>query len=162
MSNLNREALAHYIKPIAGELGSEYYLIGKDIDDMSVEMNGSFETKKNILGETSVTDTGYSPSMAVAPYYANPADTIYPFVKDLAMNRKSGDDCKAKFLEVIVSDTKAESHEAWEEDCKIEIVSYGGPTEGFAIPFTIHPCGNRKQGTVTLLNKVPTFTPTEG
>lgn len=162
MSKLNRSALVHYIKPMAGELGSTYHLIGKDIDEMSMEMNGSFETKKNILGETSVTDTGYSPSMSVTPYYADPSESIYPFMLDLTMNRKSGDDAKAKLLEIVIEDPKAESHKAWEEDCVVEIVSYGGNTEGLAIPYNIHPNGNRREGTVTIVDKVPTFTPTEG
>lgn len=134
-----------------------YYLIGKDIDDLSVEMNGSFETKKNILGETSTEDNGYNPQATVTPYYANPDDPIYPFLKDLAMNRKSGDDAKAKYLEVWVEDTSAATHDAWEEDCRIEITSYGGNTSGLQIEYVIHPDGNRKQGSVTITDGVPTF-----
>ena len=82
----------------------EWYWVGKDIDDMSVEMNGSFETKKNIMDESSVTDTGYNPSVSATPYFADPDDAIYAFLEDIAMNRKSGDDCKAECLEVIVKE----------------------------------------------------------
>ena len=38
----------------------------------------------------------------------------------------------------------------------------GGPTSGYAIPFTINEDGSRTQGTVTVENKVPTFTPAGG
>lgn len=154
---LKRSALAHYIS--AGTALSEaWFLIGKDIDDMSMDMGGSFETKKNILDETSVSDTGYQPSMSVSPYYANPEDSIYPFLKDLALNRKSGDEAKAKLLEVIIDDTEAEKHDAWKEDCVIEITSYGGGTEGVTIEYTIHPNGNRVQGKVTIgEDKIPVF-----
>ena len=145
---LKREAHAYYVKSLG--LSAKYQIIGEDIDDMSVEMNGSYESKKNILGKNTVTDNGYTPSVAVSPYYANPEDDIYPFLKDLAMNRKSGDDAKAKMLEVPIEDTEAEQHDAWEEDCKIEITSYGGNTEGFAIGFTVHPYGTRKQGYATI------------
>lgn len=162
MAKLKRSALAHYIKPVSGELGASWFLIGKDIDDMSVDMGGSFETTKNILDETSVTDTGYSPSISVTPHYADPSESIYPFLLDLSMNRKSGDDAKAQMLEVVIENASAESHKAWQEDCVIEINSYGGGTNGVTIEYTIHPNGNRKQGTVTIENKVPTFVPAEG
>lgn len=135
----------------------EWYWVGKDMEELNVEMNGSFETKKNIQDETSVTDQGYSPSVEGDPYYADPTDAIYAFLEDLALERKSGDDCKAQYLEVIVKDTTAASHLAYVEDCKIEITSYGGPTEGFRINFAVHPTGNRVKGTVTISDKVPTF-----
>lgn len=153
---LKRSALAHYISA-GSNLSDTWFLIGKDIDDMSMDMGGSFETKKNILDETSVTDTGYQPSMSVTPYYANPEDSIYEFLKDLAFNRKSGDDAKCKLLEVIIDDTEATTHDAWKEDAVIEITSYGGGTEGVTIEYTIHPNGNRVQGKVKIENKVPTW-----
>ena len=123
--------------------------LGDDIDDLSVAMNGSFETKKNIKEQTSTTDNGYTPSIEVTPYYANPDDPFYEFIKNLAMKRLSGDECKAEYMEVIVEDTEAATHEAYREDCKIEIGDYGGGTDGFMIPFTIHPAGNREEGTAT-------------
>lgn len=153
---LKREAHKFFVK--AGS--KPYYLVGKGVDDMSVEMNGSFETKKDITGQTSVEDDGYNPSVSVEPYYADPEDDIYDFLKDLALNRKSGDEAKAKYLEVIIEDTSATSHEAWEEDCRIEIVSYGGDTKGFQIAYNVHPDGNRKQGTATITDGVPTFSTT--
>lgn len=156
MAKLKRSALAHYLNT-SKALGGNWYLIGKDIDDMSVDMNGSFETKKNILDETSVTDTGYQPSIAVTPYYADPSDSIYDFLMDLALGRKSGDDAKAQYMEVIVTDASAETHEAWKEDCRIEIISYGGGTDGVTIEYTIHPDGNRVKGSVKIEDKVPTW-----
>ena len=146
MSKLKREAHALYIKPAVGSLSSNnYFLIGKGIDDLSVEMNGSFEQKKDITGETSVSDTGYSPQVSVEPYHADPTDSIYDFLKDLAMNRKSGDDCKVKILEVLI-DKNESPYDAWEEDGKIEITSYGGDTSGYQIPFTVNYTGERVKG----------------
>lgn len=156
MARLHRSALAHYISV---DNGTSWYLIGKDITEMNVEMGGSFETSTNILDETSVVDTGYEPSMTVTPYYADPADALYDFMKDLAMNRKSGDDAKCLFMEVLIEDTSASSHDAWKEDAIIEITSYGGGTEGVNIEYAIHPTGNRVQGKVAISNKVPTWTP---
>ena len=157
MSKLKREAHALYIKPAVGSLSSNnYFLIGKGIDDLSVEMNGSFEQKKDITGNTSVSDTGYSPQVSVEPYHADPTDSIYSFLKDLAMNRKSGDDCKVKILEILI-DKESGAYDAWEEDGKVEITSYGGDTSGMGINYNLWYDGNRTKGTATISDKVPTF-----
>lgn len=153
MAKLKRSALAHYIKQDV--LSADWYLIGKDIEELTVEMNGSFETSTNILDETHVTESGYAPSISVSPHYADPEESIFPFLKDLAFNR--GGKANAKMLEVLIEDTSAEQHDAWEEDAIIEINNYGGGTNGVTIEYTIHPNGNRKAGHVTIENKVPTF-----
>lgn len=158
MGKLARKALAHYIDASFGGSGSpKWYLIGKDIEEMSVELNPDTESKENILGETSVTDNGYEVSMSADPYYADPDDEIYDKIEDIAMNRKKGDDCKTTILEVIISGTGP--HKAWTEDVLIKPQSYGGDTSGVQIPFDVLFDGNRKEGTVTIEGKVPTFTP---
>lgn len=159
MSKLKREAHALYMKPASGTLSPTYYLLGKGIDDMSVEMNGSFEQTRDVTGDVSVSDTGYSPQISVEPYHADPTDSIYEFLKDIAMNRKSGDDCKVKILEVLIDKTDAgNKYDAWEEDGKVEITSYGGDTSGLGINFNLWYDGNRTKGTATIAAKVPTFT----
>lgn len=158
MAKLKRSAHAFYVR--SGST-AEWQIVGKDIDDMSVDMNGSFETTHNILDEVSVNDTGYEPQVSVTPYYANPEDAIYDYLLDLALNRKSGDECTGQYLEVIVENSTATSHKAWLENCKFEIVSYGGDTNGFQIEYNVLPNGNRQEGTATIAsdtNKTPTFT----
>lgn len=155
MAKLKREAHGFYIK-VPG--ATNYFLIGSGMDSLSVEMNGSFEQTADITGNVAVSDTGYKPQVSVDPYKADPEDAIYDFLKDLALNRKSGDDAKVKYLEVLIDDTDASSHDAWEEDARIEITNYGGDTSGMAINFNVWPDGNRKKGTATISNKVPTFT----
>ena len=162
MAKLARKALAHYIDGSFGGSGSpKWYLIGKDIDDMSVELNPDTESTENILGETSVKDNGYEVSMSSDPYYADPADEIYAKIKDIAMNRLKGDECKTKILEVVI-DKETGPFDAWIEDCIVKPQSYGGDTSGVGIPFDVLFNGNRKQGTATISDRVPTFTPSEG
>lgn len=154
---LKREAHRLFLNT-KGTAEASWYWVGDDMDEMNVEMNGTFDTKKNIKGQTSVSDEGYTPSISATPYYANPDDSIYDFLEDLALGRKSGDDCLAEYMETIVKDTKATNHLAYKEDCKIEINTYGGPTNAFQIEYTIHPAGNREKGYVTLTaDGVPTF-----
>ena len=155
---LTRGAHLFYIDTSFGTGTTSWYLVGKDIEEMSVDLGADTEIVKNILDETSVRHNGYEPTIDADPFYADPDDALYPKLKDIAMNRKKGDDCKTKYLEVIVEDTEATSHSAWQEDCYIVPQSVGGDTSGFQIPFQVLPAGNRQAGSATLANKVPTFT----
>lgn len=156
---LHRSHLLHYLDANFGTGTESWYLIGKDVEDASVALNPDTETKKNILDETSVQDNGYEPALDVDTYYADPSDAIYPKVKNIAMNRLTGDQCRTKILEVIVDKTTG-AYEAYTEDVVIKPQSYGGPQGGVNIPYNIAFAGNRQDGTVEFTNKVPTFTPT--
>jgi len=96
--------------------------------------------------------------LSVETYYANTEDAIYEKIKSIALDRLVGDDCKSKYLEVLIDKTEG-PYDAWMEDCIVKPQSYGGPQGGVNIPFNIQPCGNRIKGTVTIANKVVTFTP---
>lgn len=128
---------------------------------MSVELNPDIETVKNILGETSVKDNGFEPSVTADPYYANPDDSIYAKIKEIAMKRLKGDACKTKILEVIISPDDAGTHEAYTENVIVKPTSYGGDTSGFAIPFEVHFDGDRKDGTATITGGSVSFTPSK-
>lgn len=158
---LKRSQLLHYIDASMG-VGSSpsWFLIGKDIEDMSVDLGVDVSTRKNILDETSVKDAGYEPTMSADPYYANTSDSIYEPLVDIAMNRKKNTDCETKILEVLIEDTSASSHKAWMENVVIKPTSYGGDTEGVGIPFNVYFNGNRKEGTATITSGVPAFTAT--
>lgn len=160
MPKLARKAHAIYIDSTFGSATPEWFLIGKDIEDLSVDLAPDVQPQKNILGETSVIDNGYEPKFSADPYYANPDDSIYEKIKSIAMERKTGDDCKTKILEVIIEDTVEETHEAYQEDIIVKPTSYGGDTSGMQIPFDVYFDGNRQKGTVAIANKKPTFTPT--
>lgn len=152
---LKREAHGLYMR---FNKSDDWFLIGSGIDDLSVEMNGSFEQTKDITGNTAVSDTGYQPQISVDPYRANPDDDIYETLEDLAMNRKSGDSSKAEIMEVLRTTDGATGHKAWTEDVKVEITNYGGDTSGMHINFNIWSDGNRKEGTVSYETGKPVFT----
>lgn len=161
MAKLERKALAHYLDSTFGGEAASWFLLGADIEELSVELNPDVETVSNILGETSIRDNGYEPSTTADPYYANPDDAIYEKIRDIALERQKGDACKTKILEVIIEDTKETSYLAFIEDVVVKPTSYGGGTDGVAIPFDVHFAGNRKKGTVTIADGVPTFTAAE-
>lgn len=163
MGKLNREALAHYIDTTFGMKPSTaaWEIIGDDIDEMSMEMNPDTEQVKNILGQTKTKDNGYEPSMDADPFYADPEKKLYPKLRDIALERKKGSDCRTLLLEVIVEDTADTNHLAFVQEVIVKPTSYGGDTGGFNIPFSISEDGNRIKGYVTaesLKTGNPTFT----
>lgn len=151
---LNREALAHYLDSafntkVADVSKAVFEIIGDDIEDMSMELNPEVETFKNILGQTKTTDNGYEPSMDADPFYADPDKLIYPKLRDIALKRLKGDECKTLLLEVIIEDPAVETHMAFVREVRVKPQSYGGGTEGFNIPFQITEDGASVEGTVT-------------
>lgn len=158
MPRLKRSALLHFLQnPASLESKPEFYLIGKNVEDASVELNPDTEPVKNILDETSVNDNGYEPSLDIETYYANPDDGwFYEWLKNIALNRLTGEDCMTKYVEVIVDKTPDEAkgvYDAWQEDVIVKPQSYGGAQGGISIPFNIAFCGNRVKGTASLAGK---------
>lgn len=167
MAKLKRSALLHFLQnpSAAGNPTTDAYLIGKDVEDLSVELNPDMEQIKNILDETSTNDKGYEPSISVETYYANPEDGwIYEWLKNIAMNRLTGEDCMTKYVEVIVDKTPDEAkgmYDAWQEDVIVKPQSYGGSQGGITIPFNIAFCGNRVSGKASVTGKrLATFSTT--
>lgn len=131
---------SRYIVYIDASFGGEtpnWFKIGKSLSSLAVELNPDVSTERNILGEVYAVDNGYTPQTSVDPYFANPDDAIYEKIRDIAMNRLTGDDCVTKIMEVIVEDEEAPSHSAWTENILVKPTSTGGDTAGFAIPFDV-------------------------
>lgn len=165
VKRLKRSALIHFIQTAfsAAILDSQsWYKVGKDVQDLSINLNPDIEQFKNILDESRANDNGYQPDADVDTYFADPSDGAwYERVKDIAMNRKTGDDCMTVLLEVLVDKTSG-PYDAWAETVMIKPQSYGGAPGGVRIPYKILYCGGRKKGTVTFDSETgaPTFTET--
>lgn len=163
VGQLQRSALLQYLLvPFSLTIpqSQAWYLIGKHVNDLSVNLNADVEKIKNILDETAAIDNGYEPEADVDTYYANPKDgEIYTTLKNITMNRSKGEACMTKILEILVDNTTG-TYQAWTEDVMVKPTSYGGAPGGVRIPFNIAYCGNREEGTATLTKtKVPTYTP---
>ena len=84
---LNRSHLLHYLDTTFAAVASSpsWYLLGKDVEDASVELNPDTSTKKNILDETTVEDNGYEPEFDLDTFYAKPGDALYEKLKDIVL-----------------------------------------------------------------------------
>lgn len=155
-----RKFLAHFVDAAfdATYKATNYVRIGKDITELSVELNPNIETSQNILGENSVAHNGYEASTDADPVYYEYDDDLTQKVMEIAMLRQTGDACKTSYVEVLMKpgasvDDAPTVIRAVREDVLLIPTSYGGDTSGVQVPFTINYTGNRVSGTFDLSNK---------
>lgn len=145
---LKREQFLTYIELPAVSPGTAVIqVIGDNLEEYNVELNPEVGTQKNILGQTITDVTSYEVSGTIEPYYARKDDPIYNFIKDIALERKTHDDCKVHVIEVFPEDEiSGGGYLAYRQGGTIAVSSYGGGVEGAAIPFTLHYTGAREKG----------------
>lgn len=145
---------------------TDWTCLGKDTDDLSIELNPDTEQVKNVQGEVSFVNNGYTPSLSNDSYIARYEDAIYPHIQTIANTLATDDKRTSATLlvatlteEVKESATKTLSGEGFKVPVKVVVDSDGSGTSGYGIPFTISEDGSRVQGIVSVSKKVPTFTP---
>ncbi len=148
---IDRKFLAHYIS--VGE--NKYERLGSDLEELSIELNAEVESKKNILGENSVTISGYNPTASVEPYYATQGTELFKVLQDIIDKRKTMDDLITSVVEVHTWEEASDgtSYKAFKDVAYIEVKSYGGDTTGYQIPFDLHYVGDRTEGTFNTATK---------
>ena len=153
---IERRYMAHYLN--AGFGGAENYCrLGADLEEYSPELTANVEKKSNILGQTSVTIDGYQKQGEVSPYYAEAGDPLFEKLLAMIDGDLTLEDLKTDIVEVKRrSEASANAYPAIKEECYIEIVSYGGATTGYQIPFNVHYTGVKTKGTFNISTK--TFT----
>lgn len=153
---IERKYLAHYLD-CSPTSTATYERIGKDLEELNIDMNLTVDTKNNILGETSVKAHGYQPSAEVDPYIARKGSKTFDYLQGLIDNRAEGDDLKTDTVEVHTwEEAKEGKYTAYKDECYVEIKSYGGNTDGYQIPYTLHYTNVRTKGTFDPTTK--TFT----
>lgn len=140
--------------------------LGKDTDDLSIELNPDTEQTKNVQGEVAFVNNGYTPSLSNDSYIARKEDSIYTHLQTIVDTLATDDERTSATLmvatltdEVKESATKTLTGTGFKVPVKVVVDSDGGSTSGYGIPFTISEDGAREQGTVSVTKKVPTFTP---
>lgn len=143
---IERKFLAHYMNATPSTTAS-YERLGKDLEELNVEMNAELETKQNILGESSTKLSSYAPQASIEPYYADQTSPFFKFLQDIVDNRKTLDDVKTDALEVHMWEETGGKYKAFKETVIVEATSYGGDTTGYQIAFNLHYQGDRIEGT---------------
>lgn len=156
MAKIDRKFLAHYIN-VGKDSAAVYERLGKDLEEFSPEMSAQVETKKNILGESSILISGYEKTASVEPYYAEKGSALFERLQEIIDNDLTLDELKADIVDVKLWDEASSgAYPAVKETVYIEVTSYGGDTTGYKIPFTLHYTGEKTKGTFNVSTK--TFT----
>lgn len=159
MSKLERKYLAHYLDAAFDKTceTTNYVRLGKDLEDFSVDLNPDVEIGKNILGENSVKHNGYDASSSTDPVYYEYDDALTERIMEIAMGRKTGNECMTSYVEVLLKPGEGDAAptviHAFREDVYVVPTSYGGDTSGVQVPFEIHYTGNRVEGSFDLTTK---------
>ncbi len=148
MAKIERKYLAHFVDcALPGAEAAVYERLGKDLEEFSPELSAQVETKRNILGEQTVVISGYEKTGSVETYYAESDSALFARLQDIIDNGRVLDELKTTVVEVKLWEGEGTSYPATCEEAYIEVVSYGGDTTGYQIPFTLHYTGNRVSGT---------------
>ena len=145
MAKIERKYLAHYINA-APQGDMNYERLGKDLEEFSPELSAQVETKKNILGKTSVLISGYEKKAAVETYYADDGSALYDRLQEIIDNNLLFEELKTDVVEVRLWNEEGDEYPAIKEEAYIEINSYGGDITGYQIPFTLHFTGEKVLG----------------
>lgn len=156
MAKIERKYLAHYIN--AAESGEAVYeRLGKDLEEFSPELAAQVDTKRNILGETAILISGYEKTGAVEPFFAEEGSALFERLQSIVDGNLVLDQLLTDVVEVkLWKSENGTSYPAIRESAYIEVISYGGDTSGYQIPFTLHFTGNKETGTFDVTGK--TFT----
>ena len=145
---IERKYMAHYLNAAFGSGTASYVRLGSDLEEYSPELSANVEKKNNILGQTSVVIDRYQKQGEVAPYYAEKDDPLFEKLQAIIDGDLTLDNLKTDIVEVkLWGEASTGAYPAVKEECYIEIVSYGGDTTGYQIPFNVHYTGVKTAGT---------------
>ena len=154
MAKIERKYLAHFINTGANGENAVYERLGKDLEEFSPELAAQVDTKKNILGQTSILISGYEKTGSVEPYYADAGTGLFQRLQAIIDEGLVLENLKTDVVEVkLWEEAEGTAYPAVKEEAYIEVNSYGGDTTGYQIPFTIHFTGQKVKGTFDVTGK---------
>ena len=145
MAKIDRKYLAHFIN--AGDGEALYVRLGEDLEEYSPELSAQVDTKKNILGQSSVLISAYEKTGAVEPYYAQSGDPLFAKLQKILDEGLVLDQLKTDVVEVKLWEPDENgAFPAIREEAFVEVSSYGGDTAGYRFSFVLHYTGNKVKG----------------
>jgi len=157
MGKIARKLFATYLE--AQTPTPSYSLLGTDLEDFSIEMNANVVKTANILGENSISVDKYEKQASIEPYKADNGNDLFTWLKSIIDGDLTLDNLNTNVVHVDLFGAESSgAYPAIKETCVVEVVSYGGDTEGFQIPFNIHLTGVKIAGTFNPATKVFTAT----
>ena len=156
-TKIKRKFLAHFIDASTTPDTPKYVRLGSGIEEMSIEMGANVVKTNDITGTTETYIDKYEKSQSVEPYFAVVGDDLFVRLQAIVDEDKTLDELNTSVVDVKMWEELMDgSYPAVKEEAVIEVVSWGGSTEGYQIPFNIHRTGVKTKGTFNPTTK--TFT----
>ena len=155
---IKRQFMAHFINTAkTGE--AVYEKLGIGIEEMNIEMGANVQKTNDITGVNATFIDKYEKTQSIEPYMCREGNPLFERLQeivdnDLTLDELNADVVDVKMWEVVTSG----QYPAIKELCVIEVVSFGGNTEGYAIPFNVHRTGVKVNGTFDVDTKKFTAT----
>ena len=159
--DIKRREFAMFVDISLDDEGTNWEIVGRKIEDLSLEMNPNVETLTDITGLTQTTLDKYEKQTSVSPYYARRDSKMSEWLYNVVRNEKTLSDVEKTFLCVNIFAGADGSYDAWTQKAIAAVQSYGGDTKGVQIPYTLYWIGEKTFGTVSIADGVPTFSPAE-
>lgn len=151
---MKREHLVTYIDAAFDLTGAKtnYVKLGKDLTDLTMNMNPSVETTNNIWGESNSRVYGYNVTADTNPYFVSHDESLSAKLMEIVDNELTGDDCLTTVVDVWLKrgatvDDPPTVVKAIRREVLVAVQSYGGDNKGVNIPFSIHGSKNKVKGT---------------
>lgn len=136
----------------------EWELVGRGVEDSSIELNPNTETVTDILGITETSVTKWEPNQSFDPNTVKGGSKLNFKLHSIWQNKTP--ELLSKFSVLIVYAYVGEStalEAEVQKNCTINITSIGGSAY-VDMPIEIQFSNDSQKGTVTIADGVPTFT----
>lgn len=155
ITKIKRSQIATYIDTTPGETPT-WELLGIGITDYSISYNPQITTEKWIIHDNASSSLDSNQKEGGVTQRMYKGDPCFEYVN--ALRDKIGGDVQTHILDIDMWDGTDSTYNAKMSDALIAVTSYGG--EDASIEYTLYYNGDPKEGTVSIANGVPTFTPT--
>lgn len=137
----------------------EWELVGRGVEDSSIELNPNTETTTDILGITETAVTKWEPNQSFDPNTVKGGSKLNYKLHEIWQNKTPELLSKFNVLIVYAYIGETNNFEAeMQKNCTINITSIGGSAY-VDMPIEISLSNDSVKGTVSIADGVPTFTP---
>lgn len=137
----------------------EWELVGRGVEDSSIELNPNTETTTDILGITETAVTKWEPNQSFDPNTVKGGSKLNYKLHEIWQNKTPELLSKFNVLIVYAYIGETNNFEAeMQKNCTINITSLGGSAY-VDMPIEISFSNDSVKGTVSIADGVPTFTP---
>lgn len=155
ITKIKRSQIATYIDTTPSSEPT-WGLLGIGITDYSISYNPQITTEKWIIHDNASSSLDSNQKEGGVTQRMYKGDPCFEYVNGL--RDKIGGDVQTHILDIDMWDAQDSAYKAKMSDALIAVTSYGG--EDASIEYTLYYNGDPVEGTVTIVDGVPTFTPT--